>query len=126
MIELRYETQQSILVGLFLEKLKYEYPRKPYSGLQLSWCWWRHLIKANGQIVDIVNRNWVGAGSCTGFYWLTLLVEDTNQKGRLTVYIHDENFIGIPVVQHFMIIDRNVYDSKYGSKLLEITKPEVC
>jgi len=124
MIELRHSTLQNVLIGLFLGRQKNFYPNKPYSGLQLSWCWWKYLIKADGVVVNLGSHPWVEQPNCTGMYVLTLSSNDTNQKGVLTIYIHDESFLGIPVVQQFMVINQNVYDSKYGNKLLEITKAE--
>ena len=86
MQELRHETEQTIVIGLFLEKQARGYPIIPYSGLFLGWCWWKYLIKSNGTVVDISSRIWVDIPSCDGMYFLTLLSSDVNQKGPLTIY----------------------------------------
>lgn len=121
MQELRHETEQTIVVGLFLEKKSRGYPINPYSGMSLDWCWWRYLIKSNGTVVDISSRAWEDVPNCDGMYFLTLLSSDVNRKGFLTVYIHDASFLGKPVVQYFQVVDKNVYDSKYGDELLKVS-----
>lgn len=125
MKELRHDSEQDVHVGVFLEKNKKGCQRIPYSGLQLDWCYWRYLIKADGAVVDIVNRTWSGIPNCAGLYFLTLLASDVDQKGPLTIYIHDDGFLGKPVMMSFMIVDKNVYDSKYGNSLLKVeTEPQ--
>ena len=123
MEELRYATSnQTVLLGVFLSKTK-GCQRVPYSGLLLDWCYWRYLIKADGTVVDIINRGWAEVPNCDGLYFLTLLSSDLNQKGVLTIYIHDDAFLGKPVFKQFMVIDENIYDAKYGVKLLRV-EPE--
>jgi len=123
MQELKYATSQTIIVGVFLEKKSKEYPTDPYSGLVLDWCYWRYLIKADGTVVDIGNRIWSEVSNCSGLYYLTLMASDVDIRGPLIIYIHDAEFLGKPVKLDYMVVNKNVYDSKYGVDLLK-TEPE--
>jgi len=118
MEELRHETEQTTCIGVFLEKTDRGCQRIPYAGLQLDWCYWRYLIKADGTVVDIINRIWSDIPNCAGLYFLTLLSSDVDQKGPLSIYIHDDSFLGKPVMKQFMVVDENMYDAKYGDNAL--------
>lgn len=124
--ELRHETRQVVRVGVLLAKQKrFADPLSPIYGAQLSWYYWRYIVKANGAVVDIVNRNWNDIPSCAGLYYLTFTVWDTNKLGPLVLYIHDAISLGKPILMHFEVINKNVYDSKYGNELLKVeTEPQ--
>lgn len=120
--ELRHETEQTVRVGVLLKKTKNN-PLEPIYGALLNWFYWRYLVKADEALVDIVNHEWSDIPCCEGLYYLTFTVLDTSIKGPLTLYIHDDNVLGKPILMHFMVIDKNTYDSKYGNNLLK-TEPE--
>jgi hypothetical protein len=123
--QLRYNTKQVVRVGVFLAKQrKLTDPLTPIVGAQLSQFYWRYVVKANGGVVDVVNRLWKDIPSCSGLYYLTLTAWNTNQLGPLVLYIHDQDLLNEPILMHFEVIDKNVYDSKYGNELLKVeTEP---
>lgn len=124
--QLRYETKQVVRVGVLLAKQrKLTDPLVPVNGAQLSWYYWRYIVKANGHVVDIVNRAWSDIPSCAGLYYLTFTVGNTNKLGPLVLYIHDTELLNEPILMHFEVINKNVYDAKYGSALLKVeTEPQ--
>jgi hypothetical protein len=120
MIELRYNTAQTIVLGPFLEQQSRGYPINPYGSLQISWCYWRYLIKADGSVVDLGTRNWSGVPSCTGLYFIELLASDVDVLGATKIYVHDSSFIGKPVYVNSVVVKQNYYDSKYGDDNLRV------
>ena len=111
--ELRHETEQTIRVGVILEVGKI--PNVPILGAHLDWFYWRYLIKPDGTVVDIaLNHAWADVPSCDGVYFLVLNCSDMDQKGVLTLYINDSSFLFHPIYLQFLVIDKNIYDSKYG------------
>lgn len=122
--QLRHETEQKIRVGVLLTKqVKLTDPLNPVYGALLSWYYWRYLVKADETSVDIVNHNWSDIPNCAGLYYLTLTAEDTNKLGPLVLYIYDAGSLGSPILMYFEVIDKNVYDAKYGIELLKV-EPE--
>jgi len=123
MIELRHNTQQNIRVGVLLTKqIKLTDPLDPVSGAQLSWYFWRYLIKPDGAVQDILTRTWNDILNCAGCYFLTVTVADTNLLGPLILYIYDAGSLGKPIFMEFEVVSQNVWDSKYNSTLLK-TEP---
>lgn len=124
--ELRHETEQTVRVGVLLTKqTKLTDPLDPVYGAQLSWYFWRYVVKADGVIVDIVNRAWSDIPSCAGLYYLTFTVPDTDKLGPLVLYIYDAESLGKPILMYFEVIKKNVYDAKYGDALLKVeTEPQ--
>ena len=121
--QLRYETTQKIRVGVLLDKRsKFLDPVTPVSGALLSWYYWKYLIKADDTIVNIGSNLWIDIPNCSGLYYLTLTVSNTNKLGPLVLYIHDEQ-LAVPILMHFEVIRKNLYDSKYGTELLKV-EPE--
>lgn len=119
--QLRHETEQKIRVGVLLTKqVKLTDPLDPIYGALLSWYYWRYLVKADETIVDVVNHTWSDIPSCAGMYYLTLTAVDTNKLGSLVLYIYDAGSLGKPILMHFEVIDKNVYDAKYGVELLKV------
>ena len=122
--QLRHETEQKVRVGVLLTKQnKLTDPLNPVYGASLNWYFWRYLVKADETIVDIVNHIWNDIPSCAGLYYLTLTVTDTNKLGPLVLYIFDAESLGTPILMHFEVIRKNLYDSKYGIELLKV-EPE--
>lgn len=120
-MKLRHETEQIVRVGVLLTKqTKLTDSLDPIYGAELSWYWWRYIVKADGTVVDIVNHSWNDIPQCAGLYYLTFTVLDTNKLGTLVLYIYDAESLGRPVLMYFEVIDKNVYDSKYGNKLLKV------
>jgi len=118
MIELRYNTQQIIPIGVLqTKKIKLNDPNSPVVGALLSWYYWRYIRKANGTVLDIVSRTWADIPSCAGCYTLTLLATDTNMLGPLVVYISDAISLESPIYIVARVITQNVFDAKYGSAL---------
>lgn len=124
--ELRHETEQTVRVGVLLTKqTKLTDPLDPIYGAQLSWYYWRYVVKADGVIVDIVNHTWSDIPSCAGLYYLTFTVSDTNKLGPLVLYINDAYTLGKPILMYFEVVKKNVYDAKYGGALLKVeTEPQ--
>lgn len=119
--ELRHETEQTVRVGVLLTKQsKLTDSLNPVYGAQLNWYYWRYVVKADGVVVDIVNHVWSDIPSCAGLYYLTFTMSDTNELGPLVLYIYDAESLGKPILMHFEVIDKNVYDSKYKNKLLKV------
>jgi hypothetical protein len=123
--ELRFNTQQVVRVGILVAKNgSTGYPRIPVTGALLNWYWWRYLVKANEAVVDIVNNTWRDVPQCGGLYFLTLKATDVNVLGPLTLYIYDTASLGKPILQQFMVIGQNLYDSKYGNNTRLKTETE--
>jgi len=124
-IELRHNTEQIIKVGVLLTKqLKMTDPLDPIYGAQLSWYYWRYLIKSDGTTVDILNHTWSDIPNCAGCYFLTVTETDTNQLGSLIVYIYDAASLGKPIFMEFEVISQNVWDSKYSANDFLITESQ--
>lgn len=120
-MELRQSTQQTVRVGVLLTKqVKLTDPLNPVYGAQLSWYYWRYLIKPDGTVIDAVTRPWMDIPNCAGCYYLTLLAPDTDQLGHLTLYIFDSKSLGKPIYETFYVTNQNEWDAKYDSKLLEV------
>lgn len=120
-MELRQNTQQVVRVGVLLTKqTKMTDPLNPISGAELSWYYWRYLVKPDGAIIDIVGRSWIDIPNCAGCYYLGLSKMDTDLPGHLTLYIFDACSLGRPIFQTFHILNQNEYDSKYGDTLLKV------
>lgn len=126
MIELRYNTEQVIRVGVFLAKqTEFADPVNPISGFLLEWCYWRHIVKAEyddtGQIVwDIVTRTWEDIPNCAGCYFLTLTAADTDCLGPLVLYIYNANLMKKPIFMEFEVVSQYFWDAKYSNNRLEI------
>ena len=119
--QLRHGTEQTVRVGVLLEPNQID----PVWDAELNWFWWRYLVKADGTVIDIVNHTWSMISSCAGVYFLTFTAADTNKLGALTLYIHDAVSLGKPILMYFEVIDKNVYDAKYGNALLKVeTEPQ--
>lgn len=119
--ELRHETEQIVRVGVFLTKqVKLTDSLDPVSGAQLSWYYWRYIVKADGTVVDILSHTWSDIPSCAGLYYLTLLLTDTDKLGSLILYVYDATSLGKPILINFEVIKKNVYDARYGSALLKV------
>ena len=120
-MELRQNTQQIVRVGVLLTKqVKLTDPLNPVYGAQLSWYYWRYLVKPDGTIIDLSTRSWMDIPNCAGCYYLTLLPSDTDQLGHLTVYIFDSVSLGKPIFETFYVINSNEWNAKYDTKLLEV------
>ena len=105
MIELPYNTEQIIRVGVLLTKQsKMTDPLNPIYGAQLSWYYWRYWVKADGTVVDIINHNWSDIPNCAGCYFLTLIAEDNDKLGPATLYIYDAGSLGKPIFRNFEIV----------------------
>lgn len=105
MQELRHNTEQIIRVGVLLTKqTKLTDPLNPIYGAQLSWYYWRYLIKADGVVIDIVNHTWSDIPNCAGCYFLTLTAGDVNKLGPLVLYIYDASSLGKPIFINFEIV----------------------
>lgn len=106
-MELRQGVEQIVRVGVLLAKThKFEDPANPVYGAQLSWYYWRYLIKADGTVIDVVSRVWSDVSCCAGCYNLTLTASDTDVLGPLTLYIYDAASLGRPVFMHFNVTNR--------------------
>lgn len=120
-MELRQGTEQTVRIGVLVEKQnKLTDPLIPVVGAQLSWYYWRYIIYPDGTIVDIVDHVWSDIPNCAGCYFLTFDAIDTSYLGPLTLYIFDGSSLGRPIFQTFSIVDRNVWDSKYGNELMKV------
>jgi hypothetical protein len=120
-MELRHNTQQTIRVGVLLAKThKFEDPMNPVYGALLEWYYWRYLIKPDGTVVDILNHTWSDIPNCAGCYFLTLTIQDTSLLGSLGLYLYDAASLGRPIFMNFNVIDKNVWDAKYGGSLLQV------
>lgn len=121
MMELRQSTQQVVRVGVLLTKqLKLTDPLNPIYGAVLSWYYWKYLIKSDGTVINIGTRSWSDIPNCAGCYFLTLTITDTDKLGPLVLYIYDAVSLGKPIYMEFSVIDKNVYDSKYGNSLMKV------
>lgn len=121
MQELRYNTEQIVRVGVLLTKqTKLTDPLNPIYGAQLSWYYWRYLIKADGTVIDIISYSWSDILNCAGCYFLTLPAVSCNRLGSLILYIYDAGSLGKPIFMEFNVITQNAWDSKYGDKFLRV------
>jgi hypothetical protein len=109
--ELRYNTSQIIIVGVVLTDSP---SSPPLVGKTIESFRCRYLIKADGTIVDILDRMWEDVPFCDGLYRLGLARVDIDQKGPLTLYMYDSD-IDKPIYMQFLVIGQNEYDSKYGN-----------
>lgn len=121
MIELRHNTQQVLRVGVLLTKqLKLTDPLDPIYGALLSWYYWRYIVKANGDVLDILTHTWADIPNCAGCYFLTLTATDTNTLGPLILYIYDAGSLGKPIFMGCEVVSQNYYDAKYGELKLAV------
>lgn len=60
-----------------------------------------------------------------GIYTATLAAGDVNTLGRLRVVLRDDDAIR-PIVEDFMVIPQQVYDSLVGSDLLQVDAREIA
>lgn len=121
MIELRHNTEQIIRVGVLLTKQsKLTDPLDPIYGAQLSWYWWRYIVKADGTVQDILTRTWTDIPNCAGCYFLTLTIADTSILGPLVLYIYDAGSLGKPVFMEFEVVSQCFWDAKYNDDCLVI------
>jgi len=121
MIELRYNTAQIINLGVVLTKItRLSDPFIPIYGALLSQCMYAHLIKANGVTVTLSPREWTNINNVAGCYSLQLIPSDVNVLGSLYFYAYRQGTWELPIFQDFSVISQNVWDNKYGSKLLNV------
>ncbi len=120
-MELRQGTQQVVRVGVLIAKQgKLTDPLVPVIGAQLGWYFWRYIVIPDGTVIDIVNYAWSDIPNCAGCYYLTLSAIDTAYLGPLTLYLFDGSSLDKPIFETFEVIDRNVWDSKYGGSLMKV------
>jgi len=118
--QIRHETLQKIRVGIFLGiQTRINIPPTPVVGAQLSWYYWKYLIKSDDTVVNIGSNTWGNIPSCAGLYYLTLTAANTNKLGPLVLYINDAA-LSKPVLMYFEVVSKNVYDAKYGVTLLKV------
>jgi len=119
-MELRYNTEQIVRVGVFIEDLEYiGQPLYPVYGVNLTWYSWHYAVKADGTIVELCNHTWENIPNCSGCYYLTLTASDTDQLGPLILYFYDVS-LKDPIFMEFSVINPNVWDSKYGDNLMSV------
>lgn len=126
MQELRHNTGQVVRVGvIFHRRNKVNDPLIPAAGIQLDQFICRYLIKAGGQVVDIVDRPWSDIPQCMGCYNLNLSSINCNKLGSLVLYLFNGVPTEFPIWMEFNVINQNVYDAKYGNALLKVeTEPQ--
>ena len=121
MQELRHNTEQIVRVGVLLTKqTKLTDPLNPVYGAELSWYFWRNIIKSDGTVIDIVTYNWEDIQNCAGCYFLTLPAISCNKLGSLVLYIFDAASLGTPIFIEFNVVTQNEWDSKYSDKFLTV------
>lgn len=119
MIELRYNTQQKIILGVVVTKItRLTDPFIPIYGALLSQCMWAHLIKANGIAFVLPPREWVDIPNVAGCYSFKLESSDVDILGPLYFYAYRQGTWELPIFQEFSVISQNMWDAKYGSKFL--------
>jgi len=123
-MELCQNKSQVVRIGVLLTKqIKLTDPLNPVYGADLSWYYWRYLVKPDGTVIDLVGRTWCDIPNCAGCYYLTLTAEDTVLPGHLTVYIFDAGSLGKPIFAEFEIISANMWNAKYTTGLLSVEQP---
>lgn len=71
----------------------------------------------DNDMVHITNDN-------AGYYDLELTAAQTNYSGRVSLCINDDN-VHLPVFHRFMILNAQVYDSLFGSDLLDVNVEQI-
>lgn len=71
----------------------------------------------DNDMVHITNDN-------AGYYDLELTAAQTNYSGRVSLCINDDD-VHLPVFHRFMILNQQVYDSLFGSDLLEVDTQQI-
>lgn len=121
MQELRYNTEQVVRVGVLIAKRSgLADPWSPVLDAQLSWYYWKYLIKSDETIVNIGGFGWRNIPSCAGCYFLTIPATVCDKLGSLTLYIFDSTSLEYAIFMKFNVVTQNEWDSKYGSKLLSV------
>lgn len=66
--------------------------------------------------VSIASNTWAAFSTpaVDGYYHLTLTATDTNTEGQLSVIIQNDS-VHLPVVNHFQVVNANVYDSLFAA-----------
>lgn len=123
MFKLRQSTERIVIVGPALRFVEGN-PPYPILSLPLSSCYYKKLVKANGQTVDLYAHTWNPITMTGGLHKLTLTSSDTDTLGSLTLIIYDTAIpMAKPIFHQFDVVAQNVFDSNYGDKLLRIEQP---
>lgn len=121
MQELRYNTEQTVKVGvIFHRRGRSTDPLIPAYGIKIGDFISRHAIKSDGTVVDLLGRVWSDIAACMGCYSLTFTVSDCNKLGSLVLYLFNGVETEFPIFTEFTVISQNVWDSKYNSKFLRV------
>ena len=118
--ELRYKTEQIVTVGVLLKRKRYGYPNVPFADVDIRKFRWGYVEKADGSFSNILSRSWEPIPHCAGVYHLSLSQADTNQRGALTFYLHDDRILGKPIFMQFAVISKNMFDMKYKNTALKV------
>lgn len=93
----------------------------PVTTLALGTADQAEALKHNGAAtVDISSNTFAAVTGCDGWYDLTLTTTDTNTLGQLDIVIQDSSLM-LPIFKSFMVVPSNVWDSLFGSDILDVS-----
>lgn len=110
---IKQSTEITIRIGPFLDE---DDGKTQETGLTISQADIR-LSKNGGDFAQSNDSSGATADEA-GWYYLTLDTTDTNTLGRLIVAIHESG--ALPVWREFMVVPSNVWDSFFGSDMLQV------
>jgi hypothetical protein len=119
---LKQSTATTVVIGPFVDETD---QKTPETTLDLSTADYAELFKHNsGTTVDFSGVTATAVTGANGMYSIPLTASHTDTLGQLTLYIADTSLC-LPRVEHFQVLPANVYDSLFGSDLLQVDLAQV-
>lgn len=111
MLELRYNTAVTVMVGIFVED---DSGVTTVESVLLSASTVAAVIKRTGTTTDLKLHNWAAISGVSGWYQLGLTAAEVDTTGPLTITVQDDDLC-LPVFRDYEVVSQNWYDSKYGT-----------
>jgi len=111
MLELRYNTAVTVMVGIFVED---DSGVTTIESVLLSASTVAAAIKRTGVTIDLKAHNWEAISGVSGWYQLGLTAAEVDTTGPLTITVQDDDLC-LPVFRDYEVVSQNWYDSKYGT-----------
>jgi len=119
MREFRYNTEQTVVVGPFLDKTT---NKSPITTITLAGLTYKHWICSNWSIINLntSGRIWIPTGGANGFYLTMLTALETVFLGHGSLYYYNPSTMSSPVVIECQVLSQGMWDVKYGSSLFNV------
>lgn len=117
MIFLKYDTAPTVLIGPFVDETDGKTAETGLSIARADVLLWKQGYTASSTMTQKSDT-----GACTaellGYYSCPLNQTDTNTVGQLVLSVHMTG--ALPVRHEFMVMPANVWDSLFGSDVLQV------